>query len=757
MNSSRYLNVLLVIALMAGALAFAPATLVRAAGTTWIVDSTADAAEDGVCGVTAGDCTLRDALDLADASGDTIQFSVAGTITLTEGELVILKSVTIAGPGAGSLTISGGNVSRIFNIANGVVTVNISGLTIANGKADNDDGGGIYNIGTLLLDNVVVTNNNAVKNPNAFVDGGGIYSSKSLTITNSQITNNSANFMGGGIFASSTLNMTNVTVSGNDVAGVGGGGVGGAIAFVSAGTANLKDVTILSNTALAGGGLYLNNLTTANITDSLIASNTGSSAIGGVWISSGGGDTVTIKNSTISGNHQTDSGSSFGGGIWVDGGVGTTVSLQHVTVTQNTVEGTGGGAGIYVSNGTANVKNSIIAENTAANSTDADCSGTINSQNYNLIQDADGNCTITGTTTNNITGTAPLLNPLADNGGLTETHSLQNSSSALEAIPDGTNNCGATITTDQRGAGRPADGNNDSTAACDIGAYEGPENASVTITADAPDPALIGVPISVSATVAAVGNTPRGTVSITGANTNCNITLSGGSGSCNVVFNTAGVKTLTATYNGDLGHNSGATDTESHIATRTFTFKSDGAQDGWILENAENGNAGNTRDASATTLRIGDDVVRKQYRSILSFNTDPNLPDTAVITKVTLKVKQQAIVGGGNPVAMFQGFIVDIRKGTFGTSALLAGDWQAAAQKTLGPLTVAPVSGFYTFDLTSAKANINKVATNSGLTQIRLRFQLDDNNNGVANFLSLFSGNAGVGSRPQLIVEYYVP
>jgi hypothetical protein len=349
------------------------------------------------------------------------------------------------------------------------------------------------------------------------------------------------------------------------------------------------------------------------------------------------------------------------------------------------------------------------------------------------------------------------LNLLADNGGQTQTHSLQALSPALDAIPTSTNGCGITFTTDQRGADRPLDGNGDLTAACDIGAYEKPKSASVVITADTPDPGLINQPVGVSATVTSVGTTPTGTVSITGANTNCQITLAGGSGSCNVTFTTAGTKTLTATYNGDLNHASGATDTESHIATRKFTFKSDGAQDGWILENAENGNAGNTRDASATTLRIGDDAARKQYRSILSFNTDPNLPDTAVITKVTLKVKQQAIVGGGNPVSFFQGFIVDIRKGTFGTSALLAGDWQAAAQKTLGPLTLAPVSGFYTFDLTSAKANINKVATNSGLTQIRLRFQLDDNNNGVANFLSLFSGNAASGSRPQLIVEYYVP
>ena len=756
MKPFRFLNVVLAFALLAGALAALPASTVRASGTTYIVDSTADGIPDGTCGASAGDCTLRDAINLAFDPGDAINIIATGTITLTEGELTISNNLTITGLGPESLTISGGNASRVFKIL--LATVTISGVTIANGKADNDDGGGIYNIGTLTLNHVVVTNNEAVKNPGIFVEGGGIYSTNSLTITNSEITNNKANFSGGGISAASTLNMTNVSMNGNEAAGVGGGGTGGAIAFVNAGIVSLDGVSIESNTALSGGAIYLNNITTATIANSLFASNTGSGVAGGLLISAAGGDTVTIKNSTISGNHQTDSGASWGGGVWMDGGVTSTLNLIHTTITQNSVEGSGGGAGIYVTNGTVNVKNSIIAENTATNSTDDDCSGTINSQNYNLIQDADGSCTITGTTTNNITGTPPLLNALADNGGPTKTHSLQNFSPALEAIPNGTNSCGTTITTDQRGANRPLDGNGDLTDACDIGAYEKPEDsASVTITADMPDPSLIGVPVNVSATVSGGNSTPTGTVSITGANTNCNITLSGGSGSCNVGFSAAGTKTLTATYNGDVNYAGGATDTESHIATRKFTFKSDGAQDGWILENFENGNVGNVIDAAAATLRIGDDAARKQGRSILSFNTDPNIPDTAIVTKVTLKVKQQGIVGGGNPVSIFQGFIIELRKGSFGAAALAPGDWQAAAQKTVGPISVTPVGGFYTFDLTSAKAFINKTAANGGLTQIRLRFQLDDNNNGVANFLNLFSGNAGAGNRPQLIVEYYIP
>jgi hypothetical protein len=124
---------------------------------------------------------------------------------------------------------------------------------------------------------------------------------------------------------------------------------------------------------------------------------------------------------------------------------------------------------------------------------------------------------------------------------------------------------------------------------------------------------------------------------------------------------------------------------------------------------------------------------------------------------VTLKVKKSGVTGGGNPVAVFQGFMVDIKKGFFGTTALQTSDFQTAATKTYGPFLTALSGGWYNLDLTTGKASINPLATLSGLTQIRLRFKLDDNNNAIANYLSLFSGNAPAASQPQLIIEYYVP
>ena len=228
-------------------------------------------------------------------------------------------------------------------------------------------------------------------------------------------------------------------------------------------------------------------------------------------------------------------------------------------------------------------------------------------------------------------------------------------------------------------------------------------------------------------------------------------------------FTTAGwVECWGFNYNGQLGNNS-TTDSPIPVNVigfgpikQSLTFKSDGAQDGWILESTETSGTGGTLNSIATTLRLGDDTLNKQYRSILSFNTS-SLPNNAVITKVTLKVKYQGITGGGTPITTFQGIMVDIKKGFFGTADLQASDFQTAASKSSGAFKPTPVSNWYSLNLTSSKANINKFTTNGGLTQIRLRFQLDDDNNAVANYLSLYSGDAGSASKPQLIIEYYTP
>jgi hypothetical protein len=195
-----------------------------------------------------------------------------------------------------------------------------------------------------------------------------------------------------------------------------------------------------------------------------------------------------------------------------------------------------------------------------------------------------------------------------------------------------------------------------------------------------------------------------------------------------------------------------------YTVNKTLTFTSTAAQDGWLLETSELSGLGGTLNSTATTFNLGDDASKKQYRGILSFNTG-SIPDTAVITAVTLKIKKQGVTGGGNPVSIFQGFFADIKTGIFGSAATLqAGDFQAAASKIVGPTSPTPAANVYSLNLTAGKTFINKLSSSGGLTQIRLRFKLDDNNNAIANYLSLYSGNAtNTADRPQLVITYYVP
>ena len=108
----------------------------------------------------SGAGSLRGVIASAGA-GDTIQFQVTGTITLTSGEILISRNLTITGPGASQLSISGNHTSRVFEIGSDA-TVSLSGLTIQNGVTgiaywpQNINGGGIYNSGTLTITNCTI-------------------------------------------------------------------------------------------------------------------------------------------------------------------------------------------------------------------------------------------------------------------------------------------------------------------------------------------------------------------------------------------------------------------------------------------------------------------------------------------------------------------------------------------------------------------------------------------------------------------------
>src|SRR5215213_7419769 len=93
--------------------------------------------------------SLREAIVKA-MPGDTVVFKsgLAGTITLSKGQLTIAKDLTIAGPGAGTIAVSGNNASRVFSLNSGKIS--ISGVTIKSGRAQGA-GGGIFSNAALTL------------------------------------------------------------------------------------------------------------------------------------------------------------------------------------------------------------------------------------------------------------------------------------------------------------------------------------------------------------------------------------------------------------------------------------------------------------------------------------------------------------------------------------------------------------------------------------------------------------------------------
>jgi hypothetical protein len=388
-------------------------------------------------------CRLRDAIEAA-AAGDTIDFAVTGTIILG-GELVITKSLTINGPGAAQLTISGNTVGRVFRISKLPTaispTVALNGLKIANGWVNGSPSSSYTSA------------------------GGGIFSELShLTITNSTISFNRASYFGGGIL-------------------VDGG------------------IAIIINSTLSG------NFTTS-----------GNGSAGGIYLN---GAQLNFINSTLSGNT-----SQRGGGL---AGSGST-NLINSTLTGNTAT-LDGGAIFYSQNHPVQIRNTIIAGNSAVDS-GPDVIGKLTSQGYNLIGNNSGT-TITPTAGDQI-GTAaapinPQLGPLANNGGPTQTHALLPSSPALDAGAAGADpNTGQPLTTDQRGGLRPVDllsapnaaGGN----ASDIGAFELQSETTLTINPNTLPDAVVGSPYN--QTLSATGGSGNYSFSLSSGNFPSGLTLS---------------------------------------------------------------------------------------------------------------------------------------------------------------------------------------------------------------------------------------
>ncbi len=183
-------------------------------------------------------------------------------------------------------------------------------------------------------------------------------------------------------------------------------------------------------------------------------------------------------------------------------------------------------------------------------------------------------------------------------------------------------------------------------------------------------------------------------------------------------------------------------------------FTSNGAYDGWVLECSEKSGKGCSVDNAGTTLLVGDDAENQQYRAFLSFNT-AGLPDNAVITSVKLKVRSAGVVGG-NPLDKRRRLKVDLCLPFFGNSLeLQTTDFQSGTNcNGAGIFENKPGNGWYIAELTpTIFSHINL----KGITQFRLRFNVDDNNDLGADYIKFYSGNASDSYKPILLVRYSIP
>jgi hypothetical protein len=233
----------------------------------------------------------------------------------------------------------------------------------------------------------------------------------------------------------------------------------------SAGDLTIDGVTIRGGRGFNGGGVLNDIGATLRIVNSTVTDNGGAEG-GGIFNFRG---TLTIVNSTIS--YNTGFGGRTGGGVLTFQALAT--SIINSTIFENRADGPTGfqGRGDAIADGfsgvgTLVVKNSILASPTQG--LGVDCSntagGVLTSLGYNIASDA--SCGLAGT--GDLNSTDPLLAPLVNNGGPTETHAPLPGSPAIDAVPiaDCTDVDGDPVSTDQRGVARPQG------AACDIGSVE---------------------------------------------------------------------------------------------------------------------------------------------------------------------------------------------------------------------------------------------------------------------------------------------
>jgi CSLREA domain-containing protein len=418
---SVQLRPFVVVAVVALALVGFPVArgVVFASPAQFTVNSTADALDasvgDGVCSTVAGACTLRAAIQEANANpgADEIQLP-PGTYELgiaplnqndvTTGDLDITDSLTITGAGASSTIVDGGTptpggparvrgLDRLFEVLADSGEVSFSGLTFSDGYAA-EYGGAVMNnstatvtvIASTLTGNVADKAGGAIDNhlggalhvENSTLSNNVSFESASalnnqrdgtLSVANSDILSNSAadvaldeSVVGAGAIANNaeldargTITVTGSLISDN---AAGGSRAGAALSNDGAGTVTVDQTTFSKNRAEVDGGAIFNGAGEVTVTGSTFSENSGES--GGAIFNSAKDGRLTVSDSSFSLNTADARG-----GAIASGGTGH-LTVTGSTFSKNSADGWGG-AIVNDDKGSASIQNSTFRENAGLN------------------------------------------------------------------------------------------------------------------------------------------------------------------------------------------------------------------------------------------------------------------------------------------------------------------------------------------------------------------------------------------------------
>lgn len=464
MNGSRFIGIALAAVGLLWLL-LSPATI--HAATTLYVDPNGHNTNNPCFNQSAPCKTIKHALSVA-TDGDTIHLAV-GTY---KQRFTIGKTITLTGDDEGLTRIDGTHNGRVIFVKAGKSVV-ISTLTVQNGKLTDKNGAGIYNNGILIIDHLTIRNNQTI---GAETQGGGIYNGDTLTLKSSLVTGNQSGIRGGGVYNNSKITVQDTVFESNTANSWGGG-----LANGSSANATLTNLNLDNNQAQSsGGGMW--NAGKLNLTNAQFSSNTAYFGGGGFDAAGGSAAGATLTNVTFKDNSITVDG--WGGGVYVYGttlnltnvtfsgnsakkesGGGlfveqATANLVNVTFSGNTLTGSGTGGAIGSSGGQVKAKNTIIANSPVG----GNCSFAITSLGHNL--DSGNTCGLS-TAMHDQINTSPKLAALQYNGGFADTMALKAGSPAIDK---GTNN--GCPSTDERGVGRPINGDGKDGAICDMGAFE---------------------------------------------------------------------------------------------------------------------------------------------------------------------------------------------------------------------------------------------------------------------------------------------